>query len=93
MSINLKIELVMLEIFRILKTGGEFYFSDVFVDRRLPDDIAFDPLLHSECLGGALYWKDFVALAKKTGFLDPRTLTSAPITIRYDSLHNRRKVD
>ena len=85
-NLSPKKDLVMNEIFRVLKTGGEFYFSDVFVDRRLPDDIAFDPLLHSECLGGALYWKDFVALAKKTGFLDPRVLTSTPITIRNDEI-------
>lgn len=79
-------DLVMKEIFRVLKDGGEFYFSDVFVDRRLPSDIAFDPLLHSECLGGALYVRDFVTLAKKTGFKDPRVLTTAPITIQNDEI-------
>eukprot|EP00093_Oithona_nana_P010485 10485.XXX_98130_96869_1 [CDS] Oithona nana genome sequencing. len=79
-------DLVMKEIFRVLKDGGEFYFSDVFVDRRLPSDIAFDPLLHSECLGGALYVRDFVTLARKTGFKDPRVLTTAPITIQNDEI-------
>ena len=79
-------DLVMKEVFRVLKDGGEFYFSDVFVDRRLPSDIAFDPLLHSECLGGAMYGRDFVTLARKTGFKDPRVLTTAPITIQNDEI-------
>merc|ERR1719242_1910397 len=76
----------MQEIYRILKPGGEFYFSDVFVDRRLKNEIAFDPLMHSECLGGALYTRDFVNMAKNVGFKDPRMLTSAPITIKNDDI-------
>ena len=34
---------------------GEFYFSDVYADRRIPEDIRNDPILYGECLGGALY--------------------------------------
>lgn len=85
-NLSPKKDLVMKEIFRVLKPGGEFYFSDVFVDRRLPDEIAFDPLLHSECLGGALYVRDFTSMAKEAGFKDPRILTSAPITIKNDEI-------
>ena len=85
-NLSPKKELVMQEIYRILKPGGEFYFSDVFVDRRLKTEIAFDPLLHSECLGGALYTRDFINMAKNVGFKDPRKLTSAPITIRNDDI-------
>ena len=79
-------ELVLQEVFRVLKPGGEFYFSDVFVDRRLKENIAFDPLLHSECLGGALYVRDFTRMAKKAGFKDPRVLTGAPISIRNEEI-------
>ncbi len=82
-------DLVMKEIFRLLKPGGEFYFSDVFCDRRLPESIAFDPILHSECLGGAMYGFDFLTLAKSLGFEDPRTIETAPITIQNDEISRK----
>lgn len=40
---------------RLLKPGGEFYFSDVYADRRVPEVVRNDPVLYGECLGGALY--------------------------------------
>jgi SAM-dependent methyltransferase len=67
--------------FRMLKPGGEFYFSDVYADRRLPADVQTDPVLHAECVGGALYWNDFLALARQAGFVDPRLVTSHEIQI------------
>jgi len=82
-------DLVLREVFRVLKPGGEFYLSDVFADRRLPSAIAFDPLLHSECLGGAMYDFDFEQLAKQVGFLDPRALDRAAITIQNDEIHDK----
>ena len=43
---------VLKEVFRVLKDGGEFFFSDVYADRRLPDWAKKDPILLGECLGG-----------------------------------------
>ncbi len=65
----------------LLKPGGELYFADVYSDRRLPDAVRSDPVLYGECLGGALYWNDFLPLAKQAGFLDPRLVASRPIEI------------
>jgi len=79
-------DIVLAEAFRVLKPGGEFYLSDVVVDRRLPAELANDPILHSECLGGALYQSDFEQLARQAGFLDPRIMTSSPITIQNDEI-------
>jgi len=74
-------EKVLREVHRVLKPGGEFYFSDVYSDRRIDPELGRDPVLYGECLAGALYWNDFLNLAKKTGFADPRLVTDRPITI------------
>lgn len=66
---------------RLLKAGGEMYFSDVYCDRRLPDAVRNHPVLYGECLGGALYWNDFLSMAKAAGFGDPRLVTSRPIEV------------
>ncbi len=67
--------------YRLLKPGGEFYFSDVYADRRVPEVLRKDPVLYGECLSGALYWNDFLNLAKSAGFLDPRLVTSRPLGV------------
>ena len=66
---------------RLLKPGGELYFSDVYADRRVPAHLLDDPVLHGECLSGALYWGDFDMLAKRAGFTDPRLVTDRPLGI------------
>ncbi len=71
---------------RLLRPGGEFYFSDVYADRRLPDAVRRDPVLYGECLGGALYWNDFMRLARATGFADPRLVGHRPLAITDPAL-------
>jgi arsenite methyltransferase len=66
---------------RLLKPGGEFYFSDVYADRRVPAAVRNDPVLYGECLGGALYWNDFVRLAQRNGFADPRLTEDRPLVV------------
>ena len=61
-------DMVMSEVFRVLKPGGELYFSDVYASRRLPDELRDDPILHSECLGGATYAEDFRRLMQAAGW-------------------------
>jgi ubiquinone/menaquinone biosynthesis C-methylase UbiE len=72
---------VLKGVFRLLKPGGEFYFSDVYADRRLPEALKKDPVLYGECLSGALYWHDFLQMAKTAGFADPRLVTNRPLSI------------
>lgn len=66
---------------RLLKPGGELYFSDIYADRRVPRALLADPVLHGECLAGALYWGDFLALAKQAGFMDPHLVGDRPLGI------------
>lgn len=72
---------VLREAHRLLKSGGEMYFSDVYADRRIPAELLADPVLHGECLSGALYWNDFLSLAKRAGFDDPRLVNDRPLAI------------
>lgn len=71
---------------RLLKPGGEFYFSDVYADRRVPDSVRNDPVLYGECLGGALYWNDFLRLSRQAGFADPRLVDSRPLEVTDKAL-------
>ena len=74
-------EAVLRGVARLLKAGGEFYFSDVYADRRVPREVREDPVLYGECLGGALYWNDFLRLARRAGFADPRLVEDRPISV------------
>ncbi len=72
---------VFKEIFRILKPGGELYFSDVFSGRRVPRPLTEDPVVLGECLGGALYIEDFRRLLREVGCLDYRVISKRRLTL------------
>lgn len=80
---------VLRGVHRLLKDGGEFYFSDVYADRRVPQSVRDDPVLYGECLGGALYWNDFLRLAQRQGFADPRLVTDRPLSLSDTTLAPR----
>lgn len=77
---------VLRGVHRLLKPGGEFYFADVYADRRVPAEVRDDPVLYGECLGGALYWNDFHRLAHATGFGDPRLVEDRPLLVTDPAL-------
>ena len=77
---------VLRGVYQLLKPGGEFYFSDIYSDRRIPPHIAKDPVLYGECLGGALYWYDFLRLSNRHGFADPRLVEDRPLDIADERL-------
>lgn len=77
---------VLQQAHRLLKAGGEMYFSDVYADRRIPSELVDNPILYGECLSGALYWNDFLRLAKNNGFTDPRLVEDRPLGIENDEI-------
>jgi arsenite methyltransferase len=69
------------EVFRVLKPGGELYFSDIFADRRIPPHLKSDPVLMGECLAGALYIEDFRRILAEVGCADVRQLSSRTVPL------------
>ncbi len=82
-------EAVFSEIFRVLKEGGELYFSDIFADRRIPEEIAHDPVLLGECLGGAMYIEDFRRLMRDMGCLDFRVVAQHTVDVEDQELADK----
>ncbi len=82
-------EAVLKQAYRLLKPGGEIYFSDVYSDRRVPAELAADPVLYGECLGGALYWNDFLNIAKVTGFMDPRLVEDRRLNVENEAVEKQ----
>ncbi len=80
---------VFSEIFRVLKPGGELYFSDVFADRRIPAGLATDPVLLGECLGGAFYLEDFRRLLLKLGCPDYRMVAASRIELNDPAIEHK----
>jgi arsenite methyltransferase len=80
---------VLKQCFDLLKPGGEIYFSDVYAERRVPQYLIEDEELYGECISGALYWNDFINLAKDCGFTDPRLVKSRPLAIENAKLQEK----
>ncbi|NOX26302.1 MAG: methyltransferase domain-containing protein [Deltaproteobacteria bacterium] len=77
---------VFSEIFRVLKPGGELIFSDVFTGRRIPVELHNDPVLHGECLAGAMYREDFRRLLLDIGCRDFRIISHRRIALDNDEI-------
>ncbi|PCJ95211.1 MAG: methyltransferase type 11 [Zetaproteobacteria bacterium] len=58
---------VFKEIARVLKSGGELYFADVFAGQQISEELQRDPVLLGECLSGALTIADFESIMADCG--------------------------
>jgi SAM-dependent methyltransferase len=86
--VNLSVnkEKVLDQLHKVLATGGEFQFSDVFCNRILPEQIKKHKVLVGECLGGAMEVNEFLQLADKTGFIEPQMLSKTEIEVHDPEL-------
>ena len=57
------------------KQGVQMCFSGVYSHVQFHNDF----VLCGECISGALYWNDFISLAKKCGFSDPRVVSATHV--------------
>ncbi|XP_053363015.1 arsenite methyltransferase [Clarias gariepinus] len=70
---------VLSEAYKVLKVGGELYFSDMYASAVVPESFKEDPVLWGEGMGGALYWHDFISIMKELGFSTPRLVAASRI--------------
>ena len=80
---------VFSEIFRVLKPGGELYFSDIFSARRVPAALKDDPVLHAECLAGAMYVEDFRRLLRDLGCPDYRVVAKRRVSLNNPDIEEK----
>lgn len=89
LNLSAEKERVFAEIFRVLKRGGELYFSDVFSRSRVPEGFLEDEVLAGECLAGAMYSEDFRRLLLAAGCRDFRAVGRRPVAIENEEVERR----
>ncbi|KAJ2472422.1 hypothetical protein EV174_005833, partial [Coemansia sp. RSA 2320] len=77
---------VLHAVFRALRDGGELHIADICADAPLPAPLRTHPLLLGECLGGALLFRDFEAIAQAAGFARPRVVSVTHVAINDGEL-------
>ncbi|NWI22095.1 AS3MT methyltransferase, partial [Crypturellus soui] len=79
---------VLREAYRVLKPGGELYFSDVYASGHLSEAARAHRVLWGECLAGALRWTELCSIARELGFSAPRLLSASPVTVCHPELQS-----
>lgn len=80
---------VLKEAYSVLKEGGELYFSDMYASKPVPDHMKQDPVLWGEGMAGALFWQDFISLARSVGFSTPYLVSASLIVVHNHELKEK----
>ncbi|CAG0904122.1 unnamed protein product, partial [Cyprideis torosa] len=74
---------------RLLKEGGEMYFSDMYASKPVPESLRRDKVAWGEGLSGALFWRDLYAYCQELGaLLDPLPVQASAIEVIDARLKN-----
>uniref|UniRef100_A0A671KFG0 Arsenite methyltransferase n=1 Tax=Sinocyclocheilus anshuiensis TaxID=1608454 RepID=A0A671KFG0_9TELE len=80
---------VISEAYKVLKEGGELYYSDMYASKAVPDSFKEDPVLWGEGMAGALYWRDLITLMKDIGFSTPHLVAGSHIVVHNPELQRK----
>uniref|UniRef100_A0AAY5EVR4 Arsenite methyltransferase n=1 Tax=Electrophorus electricus TaxID=8005 RepID=A0AAY5EVR4_ELEEL len=72
---------VLSEVFKVLKVGGELYFSDMYAHKVVSNSLKEDP-----GMGGILYWRYLISIMKELGFSTPHLVDASHIHIHNPEL-------
>ncbi|XP_053548435.1 arsenite methyltransferase-like [Bombina bombina] len=79
---------VLNEAYRVLKDGGEMYFSDMYANQVISEEMKQNKVLWGEGMSGALWWEDLFSIGKEIGFTAPRLVTASYITVNNKELED-----
>ncbi|XP_024258784.1 arsenite methyltransferase isoform X3 [Oncorhynchus tshawytscha] len=80
---------VLREAYKVLKEGGELYYSDMYASNVVPDHLKEDSVLWGEGMGGSLYWRDFISLVQEVGFSTPHLISASHIEVHNCELKKK----
>uniref|UniRef100_A0A672RAJ9 Arsenite methyltransferase n=1 Tax=Sinocyclocheilus grahami TaxID=75366 RepID=A0A672RAJ9_SINGR len=80
---------VISEAYKVLKEGGELYYSDMYASEVVPDSFKEDPVLWGEGMAGALYWRDLITLMNDIGFSTPHLVAGSHIVVHNPEIQRK----
>ncbi|KAK6295884.1 hypothetical protein J4Q44_G00335970 [Coregonus suidteri] len=82
---------VLREAYKVLKEGGELYFSDMYASNVVHDHLKEDPVMWGEGMGGSLYWRDLISLVQEVGFSTPHLVSASHIEVHNCELKKKSR--
>ena len=62
------------------------YFSDIYNDKHVSEEVKKNKVLWGEGISGALQWEEFLKLAHNVGFSPPMLVTVSPLVVKDPEL-------